>query len=135
MGALFDPEAFEQLPGQMSFEQQSVEPETWRVTIATDHGASYVYPEARSAAAAVVGANHDRGVLLAGRGDRRGGARSLMAAKTRGSAATTRQRKVTCPECGSRSGWLARGCKSGCRRARAAARCVPSRRRTWRCVG
>jgi hypothetical protein len=53
MAPLFDPEAFEQLPGHVSFEQQSVEPETWRVTIATGRGASYVYPEARSAAAAV----------------------------------------------------------------------------------
>jgi hypothetical protein len=53
MGALFNPEPFEQMAGQMSFEQQSSKPETWRVTIATEHGASYVYPEARSAAAAV----------------------------------------------------------------------------------
>ena len=50
---LFDPEPFGQMRGQMSLEQQSAEPETWRVTIATDNGASYVYPEARSAAAAV----------------------------------------------------------------------------------
>jgi len=53
MRELFDPEPFDQMPGQMSFEQQSSEPETWRVTIATEHGPSYVYPEARSAAAAV----------------------------------------------------------------------------------
>jgi hypothetical protein len=55
-----------------------------------------------------------------------------MAAKTRGSAATTRQRKVTCPDCGytvrmARS-WMQVGlptcpCGEGMR---------PSRRRTWR---
>jgi hypothetical protein len=50
---LFNPDPFEQLPGQMSFERESSESETWRVTIATDHGARYFYPEARSAAAAV----------------------------------------------------------------------------------
>ena len=49
---LFNGEAFEQLRGQMSLEQQSSEPEMWRVTIATDHGASHLCREARSAAAA-----------------------------------------------------------------------------------
>jgi hypothetical protein len=50
---LFNPEPFEQLPGQMAFEQESADPEAWRVTIATPMGASYLYPEARSAVAAV----------------------------------------------------------------------------------
>lgn len=53
MRELFDPEPFEQMPGQMSFEQQASEPETWRVTIAHEQGSSCVWPEARSAAAAV----------------------------------------------------------------------------------
>jgi hypothetical protein len=52
------------------------EPATWRVTVATQHGASYLYPEPRSAAAAVsqLCPDHDRRVLLAGRRGRRCGA-------------------------------------------------------------
>jgi hypothetical protein len=53
MSGLFDSQPFEQMRGQLSLEHESAEPETWRVTIATPNGSSYVYPEARSAAAAV----------------------------------------------------------------------------------
>jgi hypothetical protein len=50
---LFNPEPFEQLPGQMLLEQPSSEPQTWRVTVIIEHGASCLYRAAPSAAAAV----------------------------------------------------------------------------------
>ena len=51
--SLFNPAAFEQLPGQVSFEQLSDEPEGWRVTVATPDGPTVETVEAPSASAAV----------------------------------------------------------------------------------